>query len=314
MKLKLIAGMAALVAGLTCASSASAALVYFDAQIVDVPQPKGPAIPKNTVMCDPLNGCAETAFTAMPHDPVNNPAGNWTQNGANPIPPGTGTGSDNAWNQRFATPAPGNFGNPDATGNGTVYESRGQFGGPNTEDPAVLKTTVNVPLVDQGTLKGVYALFWTDQSNWQVAACLECVIDEGMPVFQGNFQQLVPSTYVFGVYDVGAGDPGNLSNFDLEMNGYTTSDAMPTGTGGTNRRLKAAFLGNVTLGTTLSVFVGDGPAFADPGANSQNARTWYDGIAYGDVQNLEPLACIPEPTSFVLLGLGVAGFALRRRG
>jgi hypothetical protein len=306
MKLKLIAGMAALVAGLTCASSASAALVYFDAQIADVPQPKGPAIPKNTVLCAPNQDCAETPFTAnpVPTDPM----GNWA----------TGdSGSDGLWRQRIAA----NFGNPDATGNGTVYESKGQFHGaggpnPNTEDASVLKTTINVPLNDQGTLKGVYALFWSDGSNWQIAACLECVEDEGMPVYQANFQQLVPSTHVFGVYDVGVGDPGNLSANDLEMNGYTTSDAMPGGAGGTGRRLKAAWLGNVELGSLLTVFVGDGPVatLADPNAGGgHNARTWYDGIAYGDVQNLEPLGCVPEPTSFMLLGLGVAGFALRRR-
>lgn len=293
-------------------SNATAAPIsYFDAQILDFNTGKT-IVPKNTVMCSPGQGCAETAFTDLPYDGTTNPTGNWTQNGATFIPPGTGTGSDNAWNQRFATPAPGNFGNPDASGNGTVYESRGAFGGPNTEDPAVLKTTVNVPLVDQGTTRGVYALFWTDQSNWQIAACLECAEDERMQLFSGNTH--TPAGYVFGVYDVGAGDPGNLSALDLEMNGYTTSDAMPTGSGGTNRRLKAAWLGNVTLGSQLSVFVGNGPAFANTGTDSQNNRTWYDGIAYGDTQNLQPLICIPEPACLALVGLalGIFGFVRRR--
>ena len=36
----------------------------------------------------------------------------------------------------------------------------------------MLKTTVTVSVADRGTTKGVYALFWTDQSNWRMAACL----------------------------------------------------------------------------------------------------------------------------------------------
>jgi hypothetical protein len=240
---------------LALASNASAApLRYYDAQIVDIPTGKTTAL-KNTVMCDPGNNCAETLFTSAPYDGTTNPGGNWTQNG---VTPGPGTGSDGLWNQRFATPAPGNFGNTDPSGNGTVYEARGQFDSGNTlntEDPSVLKTTVSVDLADQGTEKGVYVLFWGDTGpNWQIAACLECVNDEFMPYYTVGQSD----GYVFGVYDVGAGDPGNATPFDLEMNGLTSTDN-PGG-----RRLRAAWIGNVVLGPNLTVFVGDGPPALPP--------------------------------------------------
>jgi hypothetical protein len=136
-----------------------------------------------------------------------------------------------------------------------------------------------------------------------------------MPNYRGGDQS--PAGYVFGVYDIGAGDPGNLSNFDLEMNGFTTTDAQAQAAAGNNRRLRAAWLGNVLLGQTLSVFVGDGPPLTAAelaGNGGANSRTWYDGIAIGDVQNLEPLACIPEPASLALLSIvGLIGVGLVRR-
>jgi len=329
MKTKMVLGLAVLVVGLfVCTSSASAALMYFDAQIVDIPSGKT-VIPKNTVMCNPGQNCAETAFTSLPYGPgtegpppTTDPAGNWTRNGANPIPPATAVGNDNAWNQRVNNA----FGNPDASTSGTVYESRGNGAG-QLDNAPTLKTTVDVPPVDQGTTKGVYVLFWMDQSGgpdttpdaldpvtqgWRISACLECKDDDRMPVYVGSDHS--PTGYVFGVYDVGAGDPGNISALDLEMNGYTTTDGMPLGTGGTNRRLKAAWLGNVELGPTLTVYVGDGPPLHLNLTDSNNNRTWYDGIAYGDVQDLEPLSCdIPEPAGMALIAIAVAGFGLVRR-
>ncbi len=319
---KLPLAQVAIVVGLAaCASNTTAALLYFDAQILDISTGKT-VVPKNTVMCDPLSGCAETAFSATPNpDPLGpgNNGSNWSQNAGQPV-----RGTDGLWNQRFATPAPGNFGNPDPSGNGTIYESRGNSGGPNPENLPLLKTTVNVPLADQGTTRGVYALFWVDTSAWRIAACLECVNDDTkMPIYVGGNHNVTSTDgsvlpgYVFGVYDVGAGDPGNLSPQDLEMTGYTTSDSMPGGMGGTGRRLKAAWLGNVVLGPTLTAFVGDGPPLTAAelaGNGGANSRTWYDGIAYGDVQTLEPIPCIPEPASFLLLStVAVIGIGLVRR-
>jgi len=307
MKTKMVLGLAVLVVGLfVCTSSASAALVYFDAQIVDIASGKT-VIPKNTVMCDPANGCAETAFTSLPlgpgtegPPPTTDPAGNWTKDGANATP---NSGQDGLWNQRNNVA----FGNPDASLNGTVYEARGVFNGVNNEDPPVLRTTIGVPLADQGTTKGVYAMFWGDTGpNWQLAACLECVEDENMPLYKAG---QTPAGYVFRVYDVGAGNPDAITYY-MEMNGTTTSDSVGS------RKLYAAWLGNVTLGTTLTAYVGDGPlpVLVPPAADTHNYRAWYDGIAYGDVQNLEPLSCnIPEPAGMALIAIAVAGFGLVRR-
>jgi hypothetical protein len=345
---------AALVVGLAAfASNASAALTYFDAQIVDitVSNPKGSTFyPKNTVICDPAHGCAETMFTPLPQGPgtegpppTTQVDGNWTRNAGQPA-----RGQDGLWNQRFNTVgAVQQFGNPDPSGQGTVYESHGNGSGqlPNIENLPTLKTTVNVDPLDVGTTRGVYAMFWSDGAPWHIHACLGCMNDDGMQRYVGGGSQ-TPVGRVFEVFDAGQvfqdplgdinGSPDLVANYPIGVDatgtqtrvpptltmlmansaGYTSTDAGSTAAGATTgRHFWAAYLGDVVLGTNLSVFVGDGPpqtATEAGNANGSNHRTWYDGIAYGDALGLERILC-PEPTSFALLGLGLVGFGLIRR-
>ena len=327
MKMKLFFGMAVLVVGLlACGSSASAALTYFDAQILDITeaQKSGNIIhPANTVICDPsdTSGCTPISFTASPNpDPggAGDNGGNWTQNIGQPA-----RGQDGLWNQRFTGTGTPSFGNQEArssaevNGNDTVYESRGNSGGPNPENLPTLRTTINVNPADVGQERGVYALFWDVGGPSQISACVYCdnSNNDQMPLYTGQGVD-TPSGYVFDVYDVtGIPNPDD-SPPSVEMNGFTSTDA--AGQGGNNRRLNAAWLGNVVLGSTLSVLVGDGPPLtaeqlmANGGANY---RTWYDGIAYGDVQDLQVLPFVPEPTSAVLVAFALTAFGIwRRRG
>lgn len=283
---RIVLSSAALVVGLlVLASNASATLTYIDATIRTYGK-----TPANTVQCDPsTEECVTTPFTADPVEVDEN--GNWA----------TGdSGDDGLWRERP-------FGNysindPADPRNRTIYESRGQGGVGGQEDPAVLQTTANIPVADQGTEAGVYVLFWGDGSAWQIAACLECVEDEKMPNYVFN-----PESYpnaIFGVTDSdtapGAGQvqvssPGSADFIAAEG----------------NRTLKAAWIGNVTLDSTLTVYVGDGPAGP---LNDHNHRAWYDGIAYGDVQDLPYLGCnVPEPASLILFGIAFAGLGLVRR-
>jgi hypothetical protein len=323
---------AALVVGLAAfVSNASAALTYFDAQIIDSDFVSGKGgtsrtfVPANTVLCDPANGCATTPFSALPrtNDAYSgdadipaalDPAGNWMNAG----------GEDGIWRRRPGDTLGNKNGlrvNPtvvDSPQIGDIIDARGSSAGDprNTEVTPVLKTTVDVPAADQGTLRSVWVLFWGGAADrgggpWQIAACLECHNQNQLPVFVSGATGL-PAGYTRQVYDAGdVTTPGAATGLQMSTAAFLTSTTAD-GTG--DRALWAAFLGDVTLGSTLTAFVGHGPPLTvTQQQNSGNHRTWYDGIAFGEPIGLPSLPCVPEPTSMVLLGAGLASIGLIRR-
>lgn len=331
---KILAG-AVIALGLTgAAPEASAAFTYFDADTVGYVLSLGKAgtqtVAPNTTLVD-----------------------------GSPVPTtGSDSGADGIWRLRNSN----DFGNRVFNGavdssttkptfdnggvltlQGDILEARGQNGGPNTENVPTLKTTVSVPLADQGIEKGVLVFFWSDTSSWSVAASLTnsndvlvgTVATPSQPIFRaGNPQGAISygttlnegdTEYLFNVYDASS-NGGTLNGvtanplFANDNSLLTTTDGANSGGPAGNRQLWAAFLGNVTLGSELTVFVGEGVSFtADQltGNGGANYRTWYDGIGYTDPIQLAPLAdlvTVPEPTSAILAILGVLGVTSRRRG
>lgn len=271
---------------------------------------------------------------------------------------GDGSGADGIWRLRTSN----DFGNRAFNGavdasttkptfdnggvrtlQGDILEARGMNGGPNTENVPTLKTTVSVPVADQGMEKGVLVFFWSDTSSWRAAASLTNSNDvlvgtpatPSQPIFQaGNPQGSISygttlnegdTEYLFNVYDASS-NGGTLNGvsanplFANDNSMLTTTDGASGGGPAGNRQLWAAFLGNVTLGSELTVFVGEGVAFNAnqlTGNGGANFRTWYDGIGYIDPLQLPTLAdqvTVPEPTSVALAILGVLGVTSRRRG
>lgn len=123
-------------------------------------------------------------------------------------------------------------------------------------------------------LKDVFAYFWTNEFV-QAWRIRASVTDgaEPLPLFVGGN----PPT-------IGTPLPVDTGGRDLQTNG--------------GRRLFRAYLGQSSA-TSLNVFVEDGPAV------DGTERTWYDGIGYEVV--------VPEPTSFVLLCLGLSVSLVGRR-
>lgn len=319
MNCKSLATLVALFAGLTVlASDAAAQLTYFDADIFgyEVTGKGGGAVAPNTTLVD-----GTPVITGMIDDGDDDFATN--ENAA-----------DDLWRVR-TDPTFGNRADPFTTNNSepSILESRGA----GDEDTPTLKTTVAVPDDDQGNEVGVYVLFWGDTSSWQVGGSLTNSNDGDaspenplQPVFAdgdlpgtvdfGNTLDASGEGYIFSVHDLGdAPDPETYPNpLFMDTAAWTTSTD-DTG----NRDLLAGFLGNTTLGSELSVFVNEGTRFTpDQAVNGGdigwNHRTWYDGIAYGNTQPVEPLAdltltIIPEPSSLALLGLCMAGMFVRRK-
>jgi hypothetical protein len=99
---------------------------------------------------------------------------------------------------------------------------------------------------------------------------------------------------------VRAGLTDDVNPLSLYIGGATPSGT-PTpvqiNTDSSGRLFFQVNLGQVT-GTSIDVFVEDAPA------TSNNERTWYDGIGY---------SVIPEPSTFALVGMGVAAMVVFRR-
>jgi hypothetical protein len=119
----------------------------------------------------------------------------------------------------------------------------------------------------------VYAYFWSDSSNWKLAADLTDNVGGDLPLYS-KFSGA-------SVTDSGA---------SIFTTAVLTSES--------GRTLWQASLGQVS-GTSISVYLDDDPAQADA-----NGRTWLDGIGY---------EVIPEPATLGLVGIFGAGALFVRR-
>jgi hypothetical protein len=149
-----------------------------------------------------------------------------------------GSGADNVWRTR-------------AFGNGTIFESRGDYNGNNSENCPRLVTSVDVPEGDYE----VYVYFWNSGGHWGLRASLTDDAGE-LPLF-------LPK-------DV---DPNSLA----EMADVNDFDApVPIVTSSPNRIMWQVYLGTVKATKKIAVYADDDTS-SDP-ADGGNYRTWYDGI------------------------------------
>lgn len=199
-------------------------------------------------------------------------------------PPLNGTtGLDNQWEQRTVFASGGN-----------VFEAAGE-GAAVTENAPRLVTTLS-GLVDN--TYDVYAYFWSP-GNATTDNTQQWLLRAGLVNTPGDLQLY---SRVIGVVTTPVNPPGMLIGSQVTSTaGFTVAPTLITEGG---RNLWQAYLGQATVsggGGTLQVFIDD----YSP-AGSVNNRTWYDGVGYATV--------VPEPSTFALVGFGLAGlFAARRR-
>lgn len=144
------------------------------------------------------------------------------------------SGTDNLWRSRA-------FGNAS-----TILEAGGDNDGSNTEDCPRLMTSVVVPEGDYE----VFAYFWSDSTNWCLAASLTDA--PNMPLYIAND----PNSEAIAASPTDFNEPTPLVSED-------------------NRTLWKISLGTTGLTDVISVYVDD-----DPNHETVNSRTWYDGIGY----------------------------------
>jgi hypothetical protein len=188
-----------------------------------------------------------------------------------------------------------NFGQPNVLGEGDVYEANGAWDA-NPEDVSTLVTTIAVPVELQGRTLNVYALIWSDSSQWRIRAAIEengVCPEQPMPLFYANTLDWMTEMEPLG--------PNNGQAVLTTEAGTEFAAGAIVGTRLGGRYLYLCDLGTTVAGATISICV-DSDNGIDRGtlASTWNARTWYDGVGY-----------TPEPATVALLGLG--GLALLRR-
>ncbi len=214
---------------------------------------------------------AQTFLPITYVDATHGEAGNTTLLDGSVWTPGSNTAVAGGWNNRP-------FGN-----NASIYENGGNEINPEVgENSHPLRTNVNGLSPDT---YDVFVYFWSDVPNngWRIRAALE----EG----DGDWPLFTPTTE--GVVQFYEGGDATIFSSSLTENPFTGDVMVAEG----NRRLFQAHVGTFT-GTEFSVFINDGPA------DSNNQRTWYDGVGY---------SVVPEPSTYALLaGLGVFAVILLR--
>lgn len=193
-------------------------------------------------------------------------------------PPLNGTtGNDQNWEQRTT------FGS-----SGNIFESNGEVG---TENAPRLVTTIS-GLAD-GTYD-LYAYFWSPGPG---DALQQWLLRAGLANLGGDLT--LYSRPTAGITTPVT--PDAIATQVTSTSGFTVAPTILTES---SRNLWQASLGQATVSGgvgTIQVFIDD---YANPG--TVNNRTWYDGVGYA-------VSAVPEPSTFALAGIGLAGLMIFRR-